>query len=68
MNEQDFAKLLDNVGRLTIDQHCKLLYQLHYIYRNNYPNFPRDLYLKVTWRIKQAYQLVNFYLNPPKHQ
>lgn len=66
MNEDEFTKLLDNTARLTIEQHCKLLSQLHYVYRNNYPNFRADLHRAVAWRVKQAWQLLHFYLNPTR--
>jgi hypothetical protein len=66
MNETDFARLLDSVARLDVNQHCQLLNQLHGVYKQNYPGFNGDTYRALAWRVKQAWQLIHFYLNPPK--
>jgi hypothetical protein len=59
MNKEDFAKFLSEMGHLTIEQHSKLLDQLHYVYRTNFPNLPDGVYKAIAWRVKQAYQLLS---------
>ena len=64
MNENEFSKLLDSTVKLTPDQHCQLLNQLHTLYRANYINMSN--YREIAWRVKQAWQLIHFTLHPPK--
>lgn len=66
MNETDFAKLLDHTTSLTAEQHCQLLNQLQQVYRQNYPNLRGDTHRALAWRVKQAWQLIHFYLNPSR--
>jgi hypothetical protein len=66
MNEDDFARLLDNTSRLTGEQHCRLLNQLVYVYKHNHPALGGDTPRALTWRLKQAWQILHYYLNPSK--
>jgi hypothetical protein len=66
INETDFARLLDNVARLDVNQHNQLLNQLHHVYKQNYIGLNGDAYKALAWRVKQAWQIVNFHVNPPK--
>lgn len=66
MNEDKFARLLDSTCRLTVEQHGQLLQQLHSVYKQNYPGFNTNLHRALAWRLKQAWQLIHFHLNPPR--
>lgn len=66
ITETDFARLLDSVARLDVNQHCQLLKQQHEVFKQNYPGFNGDTYRMLAWRVKQAWQILNYYINPPR--